>query len=177
MDTSKFDVDEVDRAILHLLQEDARNNTTTELSEEVGVSSTTVGNRIKRMESDGIINGYYPDIDYERTGLELHLLITGEVPVKERAALTEEALDVVGVITVQEILTGVENLLVEAVALEVSSISRITSEIEDLGIDVTISRITSEIEDLGIDVKNTQILGNRHIKPFDHYGTDVGDED
>lgn len=158
MDSSKFDVDDVDRAILHLLQEDARNNTTTELSEEVSVSSTTVGNRIKRMESEGIINGYYPDIDYEKTGLDLHLLITGEVPVAEREDLTGKALDVTGVVAVREILTGVENLLIEAVALEVSAISR----------------ITSEIESLGIDVQNTQILGTRHIRPFDHYGTDVG---
>lgn len=159
MDSSKFDVDDVDRAILHFLQEDARNNTTTELSEQVDVSSTTVSNRIKRMESEGIITGYHPDINYGKTGLDLHLLITGEVPVGKREALTEEALDVMGVVTVQEILTGVENLLIEAVALEVSAISR----------------ITREIEQLGIDVQNTQILGAHHRRPFDHYGTDVVD--
>lgn len=155
MDTEKFELDAVDRRILHHLQHDARNNTTKELSERVDVSATTVGNRIRRMEEDGIIRGYYPQLDYEKTGLELHLLITGEVDVDERARLTEAALDVTGVVTVQEVLTGVENLLVEAVALEVSSVTR----------------ITSEIEELGIDVQNTQILGRRHIKPFDHFGT------
>lgn len=159
MDSNEFDLDEVDRAILHLLQRDARNYTTTELSEEVDVSSTTISTRINRMESEGIINGYYPDIDYEKTGLDLHLLITGEVAVAEREALTAEALDVLGVVTVQEILTGVENLLIEAVALDVSAISR----------------STSEIEEKGIEVKNTQILGTRHIRPFDHYGTDPDD--
>ena len=34
------------------------------------------------------------------------------------------------------------------------------------------TRITSEIEDLGIDVQNTQLLGSRHIRPFDHFGAD-----
>ena len=156
MDTDEFSLDEVDRGILHLLQEDARNNTTTELGEKVGVSASTIGNRIKRMENDGVLKGYYPEIDYSRTGLELHLLLTGEVPVTNRAPLTEEALGVTGVVSVQELLTGVENLLIEAVALEVDAVTR----------------ITSEIEELGINVKNTQILGDRHIKPFDHFGTE-----
>lgn len=156
MDTDKFDLDEIDRGILHLLQQDARNNTTTELGEKVGVSASTVGNRIKGMEKDGVLKGYYPEIDYEKTGLELQLLITGEVDVTNRASLTEEALDVAGVVSVQELLTGVNNLLIEAVALEVDSVTR----------------ITSEVEDLGINVKNTQLLGTRHIKPFDHFGSE-----
>ncbi len=155
MDTEKFELDEVDRRILHELQKDARNNTTKELSEKVDVSATTVGNRIRRLEEDGVIVGYHPQLDYAKTGLELHLLITGEVDVEERARLTEAALDVTGVVTVQEVLTGVENLLVEAVAPEVASVTR----------------ITSEIEELGIDVKNTQILGARHVRPFDRFGT------
>lgn len=156
MDTDKFNLDEVDRGILHLLQEDARNNTTTELAEEVGVSPSTIGNRIKQMENDGILKGYFPEIDYGKTGLELHLLITGEVSVSNRAPLTEEALDITGVVSVQELLTGVDNLLIEAVALEVD----------------TVTRITSEVEDMGVNVKNTQILGTRHIKPFDHFGAE-----
>ena len=114
-DSDDFELDSVDRGILHLLQKDARNNTTTELGEKIGVSATTVSNRIKRLEDDGVIEGYYPEIDYAKTGLELHLLITAEVPVRERAALTEEALDVVGVVGVREVLTGVENLLIETV--------------------------------------------------------------
>ena len=161
MDTDEFELDAVDRGILHLLQEDARNNTTTMLGEKVGVSATTVGNRIDRMEADGVIKGYYPDICYSKTGLQLHLLVTGEVPVNERKALTEKALGVTGVVTVQEILTGVENLLIEAVAQDVSSVTK----------------ITSEIENLGIDIQSTQILGSRHIRPFDHFGTEDVDNE
>lgn len=37
-------VDNVDMGILHLLQQDARSNTTSMIGEEVGVSSSTVGN-------------------------------------------------------------------------------------------------------------------------------------
>ena len=131
------------------------------VSERVDVSATTVGNRIGQMEEDGVIKGYYPELDYEKTGLQLHLLITGEVPVGEREELTEAALDVTGVVTVQELLTGVENLLIEAVALDVSSVSR----------------TTSDVEKLGIDVQNTQTIGSRHVEPFDHFGTDeIGDQ-
>jgi len=58
-------LDEIDRRILSLLQEDARNNTNAAISEAVGVSPSTVGNRIARLEAQDIVQGYHPNIDYK----------------------------------------------------------------------------------------------------------------
>lgn len=66
-----YALDDVDRGLLHLLQLDARNNTTAEMAEQVDVSATTVSNRIQQMEEENIIDGYAPKIMYLlRTGHE-----------------------------------------------------------------------------------------------------------
>ncbi|SFC76715.1 AsnC-type helix-turn-helix domain-containing protein [Halobiforma haloterrestris] len=50
------DLDPTDQGILYLLQQDARNNTTSGIGEQVGVSSTTVGNRISKLEENALLN-------------------------------------------------------------------------------------------------------------------------
>lgn len=88
------DLDRVDRAILYLLQRDARNTTTAGIGEAVGVSSTTVGNRIKKLENENVITGYLPTADYERMGLDQHLLVVATAPFGDREHLADEALEV-----------------------------------------------------------------------------------
>jgi len=50
-------IDEVDRSILHQLQLNARQ-TDTEIAEKVDVTSTTVRNRLDKLEDGGVIRGY-----------------------------------------------------------------------------------------------------------------------
>lgn len=59
------ELDELDRGILHCLQEDARNNSAADIAEKVGVTANTVRNRIQRLEEEGVIQKYTPIIDYE----------------------------------------------------------------------------------------------------------------
>ncbi|WP_297523723.1 Lrp/AsnC family transcriptional regulator, partial [Thermococcus sp.] len=72
-------MDELDRRILELLQENARMSY-REIAKAVGVAVGTVYNRIKRMEEEGIIKGFYVGIDYERVGFGL----TAVVGIKAR---------------------------------------------------------------------------------------------
>ncbi|PWT71046.1 MAG: AsnC family transcriptional regulator [Proteobacteria bacterium] len=55
-------LDKFDLAILSILQHDARASL-QEISSRVGLSSTPCWNRIKRMESEGVIQGYTVRID------------------------------------------------------------------------------------------------------------------
>ncbi|MCW5624710.1 MAG: Lrp/AsnC family transcriptional regulator [Burkholderiales bacterium] len=55
-------VDKFDRAILAVLQQDARASL-QDISARVGLSTTPCWNRIKRMEHDGTIQGYTVRID------------------------------------------------------------------------------------------------------------------
>lgn len=150
-------LDDVDRGILYLLQQDARNNTTAGIGDRVGVSSTTVGNRINDLESENVITGYNPTIDYENAGLDHHLVVTGSAPMADRTDLADEALQVHCVVTVRELLTQRENLELELVA-------RQRQDIEDA---------LEELAELGIDLVDSEMLKRELSKPVDHFGEDV----
>lgn len=60
--------DTVDERILELLQANGRLSY-KEIASELGVSSVTILNRIKRLEKENIIRGYTALIDTEKLGL------------------------------------------------------------------------------------------------------------
>ncbi|ADJ13844.1 Lrp/AsnC family transcriptional regulator [Halalkalicoccus jeotgali] len=94
-------LDEIDRGILYMLQENARTTTHDEISAEVGVSPSTVRNRIGQLEEAGIIEGYMPKIDYERAGFPLHVQLVCTAS-SERSQRAQEALTVNGVVNVRD---------------------------------------------------------------------------
>jgi Lrp/AsnC family leucine-responsive transcriptional regulator len=61
-------VDKFDRAILKVLQEDARASL-QDISKRVGLSPTPCWSRIKRMEGEGVIQGYTVRVDPPAVGL------------------------------------------------------------------------------------------------------------
>ncbi|MBO8173629.1 MAG: Lrp/AsnC family transcriptional regulator [Thermococcus sp.] len=67
-------IDELDRKILSLLQKDARLSY-REIAKELNVAVGTVYNRLKRLEEEGILKGFYPKLDYEKLGYELTAII------------------------------------------------------------------------------------------------------
>jgi Lrp/AsnC family leucine-responsive transcriptional regulator len=60
-------IDEIDRKIIMLLQQDARLPNTV-LAEQVGSTSSTVHERVRKLERKGIIKGYVAVVDPERLG-------------------------------------------------------------------------------------------------------------
>lgn len=152
-------LDDTDRGILYLLQHDARHTTTEEMGERVGVSASTVRNRIEKLEKSGIIRGYYPDIDYDKAGLQLYVEIICSAPNPKRAQLADEAREVNGIVSIREVLNGQENIQIDAVGTDSDDVARITDELSDLGLDVV----------------NTKIIKETVIQPFNHLGKDVVD--
>ncbi len=65
-----YKIDQKDRLILKLLQEDAKASI-KEVADKVGLSITPVYERIKRLEKNGIISHYTAILDKEKIGLEL----------------------------------------------------------------------------------------------------------
>lgn len=148
-------LDEIDRAILQLLQRDARHKTAVEISEAVGVSDGTVRNRIENLEARGVIEGYVPVIDYEQAGYQLEIRFTCTAPIVEREALAQEALQIEGVVEVMEVMTGRGNIEIIGVAPRND--------------DVT--RIAKALDRLGLQVESEQLIRHRYIRPFNHFGT------
>jgi len=134
-------LDDVDRGILFALQRDARNTTISEIASEVDVSSSTVRNRIEEMEENGVIEGYYPKINYERANFPLHVLFVCSAPAEEREELAASALDSPGVVDVREMLTSTRNLYVEVVATNTRNLTEITNDLSKLGFEIDSSEI------------------------------------
>lgn len=129
-------LDELDRYILHQLQQDARETSSKEIAEAMDVSSSTVRKRIDRLEDEGVITGYHADVDYGKAGYQLHMQIVCTAPIPDRDDLGQQALEVPGVVWVREIATGEENLLVSVVARDNDDLTRIAGELSALGLAV-----------------------------------------
>jgi DNA-binding Lrp family transcriptional regulator len=154
-------LDDVDRAIIQLLQRDARNQTAIEISEAVGVSDGTVRNRIANLEEREIIEGYVPVVDYENAGYQLEIQFHCSTRIVEREGLAEEALKIEGVVEVLELMTGSSNVEITAVAPRKD--------------DVT--RIAKALDSLGLEVEQEKLIRRKFVRPFDHFGTkDVSNE-
>ena len=147
------DLDDIDRSILYLLQRDARNTTAEAMADTVGVSASTVRNRIDRLESDGIIKGYHPEIDYEAANLPLQLTFVVSAPPKQIKEHSSEIREIQGVVDVREMLTGRRNLHIDVVG---------TSTTE-------ITRITDAIHDTGVEIESSEMMRQRHVQPFNHF--------
>ncbi|WP_128906691.1 Lrp/AsnC family transcriptional regulator [Halorubrum amylolyticum] len=129
-------IDDVDRAILYALQEDARNTSSGDIAERTGTSDSTVRKRIQRLESDGIVKGYSAEVDYQKSGYPLRMLLYCTASIPERGEMLPEILAIDGVISVQELVTGEQNLLVTAVGESDDDITPVAQELLDMGLTV-----------------------------------------
>jgi len=129
-------IDDVDEAILHALQDDARNISSGDIAERTGTSGSTVRKRIQRLEGDEVIKGYSAEIDYQKSGYPLRMLLFCTAPIPERGEQIPAILDINGVVSVQELVTGERNLLVTVVGETDSDITPVAQELLDLGLTV-----------------------------------------
>lgn len=149
-------LDDLDRAIIYRLQDNARKTSASTIAEEMGVAASTVRNRIGRLEDAGVIAGYDLEVDYETAGFQLHTLIVCTAPIPDRERLAREALEVDGVVAVREIMTGNANLHVEVVG----------EDSDDL------SRIGRELDALGLEVVEEDIIRNEYVHPYEGFAPD-----
>ena len=155
-----YELDDIDRGILHALQTNARDATIETMGERVGVSASTVRNRINDMEEAGIIEGYYPQINYEKADYDLHLLYLCRAPTENRGQLAIEVLEISGVVEVHEVLDSNQNVFVEAIATDPDQMAT----------------THDSLIQMGLDVQSVEYVRNSYIQPFDHFGADVVEE-
>lgn len=149
-------LDELDHRILHELQRDARHVSSRDIAEQVSASSSTVRKRIQRLEDEGIITKYYTDVDYEQAGYPLHVQIVCTASIGERGAMSDEAMNVSGVVGVRELATGERNVVVTVVS----------SDVDDL------TRIATALSELGLTVSGEELVRRDTTRPFSGFETD-----
>lgn len=79
--------DRTDRAILALLQQDART-TNKELAAQVGIAQSTCSERVRRLERLGAFRGFHADVDLRMLGVGLEALIAVRLQRHEAAQVT-----------------------------------------------------------------------------------------
>lgn len=161
LELDAMELDETDRAILYLLQQEMRTNLSHgDIAEKIDVSSSTVGNRIRQLKEEGILQDYQPKINYEEAGVPHHILFVCTAPIADRKKFAREATEIDGVVNVRELLTGQRNLHVEIVCLDAKSIETVAEELDDLGLEIEMS----------------EILREEYSQPFNHFGSTLVDE-
>ena len=155
-------LDETDQAILEALQRDARNTSSEEIASRLGTSGSTIRKRIKRLEERGIIKGYTAQVDYDRSGYPLRMLLYCTAPIPERGRLAAEVPDFIGfvrrlrlglggeclaalrqhglaaggLLSVKELVTGDKNLLVTVVGESDSDVTPVAQKLLDMGLQI-----------------------------------------
>lgn len=146
-----YQLDDVDRRLLNLLQENARY-TAIELAEKVDVSDNTIHNRMQRLEDAGVITGYTTTVDHRRTGLRLYFHFSCTARISDRSGVAEEAMALPQVLEVTELMTGQKNLHIKAVGAE----------------DEDITHVAEQLDGLALEINDENLIRTEHAKPLNH---------
>lgn len=155
-----YELDEVDKGILYYLQQDARNSTSTDMAEELDIAASTVRNRLSRMEDEGVIERYVPQLNYEKAGYQLRVLFTCTTP-SDPDEVGQEVLEQEGVVAVRELLAGTENLHVEVVGTDTRHLTEIAESLRERGIEIV----------------RSDVLKEQLQQPFNHFGVSAFEDD
>ncbi len=121
-------ISEKDRKIIILLQENGKY-TTREISEKTGMPITTVHNRIKKLEQDGIIKGYTVQLNKKKLGkgIQAFINITVTYALSDGTILDQEELarKILRMPEVDEahVMTGTTDVLVKVSVADVEELN------------------------------------------------------
>ncbi|MGH7719400.1 MAG: Lrp/AsnC family transcriptional regulator [Gemmatimonadaceae bacterium] len=114
-------IDDIDRKILQILQDDARTSN-AEVARMVGMAPSAVFERIRKLEQKGVILGYTARLDPHALGLGLLAFVFVRAEDRKGAPWTETAL--AGIAGVQEVhnIAGEDCFLVKVRAPNTESL-------------------------------------------------------
>jgi Lrp/AsnC family leucine-responsive transcriptional regulator len=108
-------LDKLDRNILRIMQQEGRISM-KELGERVGLSITPCIERVKRMERDGVITGYYTKVSPAALGAKLLVFVEITLNQKSASAFEQFRREVLQIPEVQEchLVSGDFDYLIKA---------------------------------------------------------------
>ncbi|MBX3680010.1 winged helix-turn-helix transcriptional regulator [Cognatazoarcus halotolerans] len=124
------DLDKTDRKILDILQKDGRI-TMTDLAAKVGLSTTPVTERVKRLEREEVITGYHARINPQALGLNLLVFVEIKLSAKSGEVFERVKKEMMFVPEVMEchLVSGDFDYLVKARLSEMSEYRRLLGNI------------------------------------------------
>jgi len=87
--TKEKGLDDIDREILKILQENAKTSYRV-IQDKLNISIGTIHNRIAKLENNGIIEGYTLKLNNEKLGYKLIFLIRIQIDGKHTAEILDQ---------------------------------------------------------------------------------------
>ncbi|MBS0364749.1 MAG: Lrp/AsnC family transcriptional regulator [Proteobacteria bacterium] len=124
-----MDLDRYDRAILQLLQQDARM-TNSALAGQVSLSESACLRRVRALEESGLIQGYTALIDQHKAGLPVNVFVNITLDRQSRAGLEafENAVRKIPEVMECYLMTGEHDYLLRLVVADMNDFERIHSQ-------------------------------------------------
>ncbi len=120
-----INLDEIDLRILDQMQSDARLSN-VDLAERVGLSPSPCLRRLRKLESDGVIQGYMTFVDQTKVGLPVSVFINVALKEQSETALEEFETSVSALPQVMEcyLMTGTSDYLLRVVTQDLADYER-----------------------------------------------------
>lgn len=114
-------MDDIDLALLRLLQRDARR-TNKDLADEVGIAQSTCLERIRALRASGVVRGWHADVDPAALGRPLRAMISVRLRPKTTASVRAFQQEMIGAAEVLAVwtVTGADDFLVQVAAADVA---------------------------------------------------------
>lgn len=122
-------IDELDSKILNLIQLKGRIKR-NEIAEEIGLSIPSVSERLHKLESKGIIEGYYTRLNRKSFGYDIMVFIHVSMDSsKHYKALISKVSEMPSILECHSVL-GEGSHLLKAIARNTASLEKLLSEIQ-----------------------------------------------
>ncbi len=97
-----MELDEVDLRILSELAQNSRRSS-REIARRLGLSVGTVANRIERMKEEGVIKRFTVDLDYEKLGYDITVVVDVYISKGNVVEVEKEIASLPGVLAVYDV--------------------------------------------------------------------------
>ena len=149
----KDNIDDISLKILGLLQENARMSY-TEIGQKIGMASTSVKERVQKLEDVGIIKKYTVQLDDEKLGYPINAIITlscsGAYTPKEQVIV--DMLSVYPQVSEVLRISGKNDFLIKVCVRSMDEYKEINDKLGKFGQIETSFIVTSFINNLGINL-------------------------
>lgn len=137
-------MDNIDKKILELLQNNGRV-TVKEITQTISLTAPAVSERIKRMEKEGIIQGYTAIINPKKVGRNVHAIISVSIKPQDREKLLELVETEPMVVECYHV-TGDYSYFVKVDAAEIGDLEKLIIKFQKMGSTSTQIILSTPVE-------------------------------
>lgn len=144
-------MDAIDRMLLEALQADARVSY-AELGRKVGLTPPAVAERVRRLESSGVIAGYHAHVDLKKAGYGLTAFIRLNSAPELAKQLGRIAADTPEILEFHHV-TGTEGFILKVIASSIEHLEKVIVTLLPYGQTTTSIVLSSPVTWRPIDFK------------------------